>query len=212
MNMETSNRQSIFSGSSDGLYPLANDNGSIMVLVLMILVVMTAIGIVSSNTVITENRIVRNAAIHRENINLVESALMEGLQRFMQLDPNNPDNFDEDFLNDDWINPPSGAFDNAPGTQGWYETSFQGKVLGFNNSLEVNMPILTTRGEDHNGNLRVALVGWEAVEGDKVDYGELVMHRGRCVAEYVSLNAAGNDNGYGLLRMEIGLRREWINN
>lgn len=211
MNMATINRQSNYSGSSDGIHPLANDNGSIMVLVLMVLVIMTAIGIVSSDTAITENTIVRNAAIHRENINLVESALMEGLQLFMQMNPNNPAAFDENTAGD-WINPAAGVFDNDPGNPGWYETDFQGQVLDGTNSNVVNTPLLTARGENLNNNLRVALVGWDSVEGDKVEIGEFVMHKGRCVAEYVSLNAAGDDNGYGLLRMEIGLRREWLNN
>jgi Tfp pilus assembly protein PilX len=209
MNMEKINRESFFPNYGQPPRPLANEDGSIMVLVLMVLVIMTAIGIVSSNTVITENVVIRNAAIYRENVNLVESALMEGLQRFMQIDPNDPTNYSSDTPND-WINPYSGVFDNAPGTPGWYETNFNGRVLNANNSLDANaMPLLATRGENLNGNLRVALVGWDSVNLGSNKMGQPVMRKGLCVAEYVSLDALGNDNGYGLLRMEIGIRRMW---
>lgn len=222
MNMAQIDRQSCFPGNGRGGHPLANENGSILILVLMILVIMTVIGIVSSNTVITENFIIRNAAIHRENVNLVESALLIGLQRFMQIDPNDKDNFDPNRFPNDWINPATGVFANAPGTPGWYETNFNGQVLNAANSIDANQLILdanplndigllATRGEALNGNLRVALVGWESVNLGSKKMGQPVMHKGRCVAEYISLDPVGNDNGYGLLRMEIGLRKEWYN-
>ena len=60
------------------LGPIANQNGSVMVLALMIMAIMMVIGITSSETAITENFIIRNVGIHRENVNLVESALMRG--------------------------------------------------------------------------------------------------------------------------------------
>ena len=60
--------------------PIANQNGSVMVLALMIMAVMMVIVIASSDTVVTENFIIRNVGIHKENVNLVESALMQGLQ------------------------------------------------------------------------------------------------------------------------------------
>ena len=96
-----------------------NDNGSVIVLVLMVLVIMTAIGIVSSNTVVNENYVVRNAAIHRQNVNLVESALVQGLQEFMQIDNNSPLKlFDPNRLPNDWINPNTGTFNNVTGNTG----------------------------------------------------------------------------------------------
>ena len=201
--------QAIASGDDLAIHPLDNPNGSVTVLVLMVLAIMTVIGIVSSDTVVTENFIIRNAAIHRQNVSLVESALMEGLQRFMQMDNNVVGNFDP-ILPNDWINADAGVFDNAPGIPGWYETNFNGRVLDATNSMDANtMPLLAVRGENLNGNLRIALVGWGPVFGGSILANQVNMHGGRCVAEYVSMDAGGNDNGFGLLRMEIGLRRMW---
>ena len=64
---------------------LGNQNGSVIVIVLMILTVMTVLGIASSDSLVTENFIVRNTGIHQQNLSLLDSALMEGLQRFMQM-------------------------------------------------------------------------------------------------------------------------------
>ena len=33
--------------------------------------------------------------------------------------------------------------------------------------------------------------------------------QGRIISEYVSADAGGNDNGNGMLRMEIGVKRMW---
>ena len=60
-----------------------NQNGSVMIIALMIMAVMIILAVASTDTVITENAIVRNVGIHRENVSLVESALMLGLQEFM---------------------------------------------------------------------------------------------------------------------------------
>ena len=91
--------------------PIGNQNGSVMILALMIMAIMMVIGISSSDTAITENFIVRNVGIHKENVNLVESALMLGLQTFMQIRDNNPDNFDPDISNTDWLEQPHRCLD-----------------------------------------------------------------------------------------------------
>ena len=104
-------------------YLIDNQNGSVIVLVLMVLVIMTLIGIASTDSLVTENFIIRNVGIHKQNASLVDSALMLGLQQFMQLDNSNPDNFDpalnvwindetittagapEELINTIWYNP-----------------------------------------------------------------------------------------------------------
>ncbi len=149
-------------------FPMANQNGSVMVLALMIMAVMMVIVIASSDTVVTENYIIRNVGIHKENVNLVESALMMGLQRFMQIPDNDPDNFDPDISNTDWINNRNDAWT----TGAWYNRGDVSTMLNANNSLNGHedgfrnnvMATLATRGEAANGGLRYAIVGWEPVD------------------------------------------------
>jgi hypothetical protein len=206
---------------------LKNQSGSVTVMVLLILAIMTVIGIVSSETVVTENFISRNVGIHKQNIGLAQAALMRGLQEFMQLDNSNPDNFNQ-ALNL-WINDQSITTAGAPEeliNTIWYENEFTQPCLNFNNSLDANttplfmdnvMPFLGDRGENANGNLRYAVVGWQPVSlgatggSTSVTTGtnNPTWREGRIIAEYVSLNAARNDNGFGLIRQEIGVKRQW---
>ena len=134
---------------SAGHAPLNNQDGSVIVMVLMILAIMTVIGIVSSNTVITENFMVRNVGIRKQNVNLVESALMQGLQQFMQLNTGNPNNFDPTL--NIWINDRTITTAGAPEeliNTIWYENTFTQPCLDVNNSLAANtLPLLATRGE-----------------------------------------------------------------
>jgi Tfp pilus assembly protein PilX len=195
--------------------PLDNQDGSVIVIVLMVLVTMTVIGIMSSDSLVSENYIVRNVGIHQQNVDLVESALMQGLQRFMQIDDSNPANFNVNASPTDWLNY---RLNTNPADNEylintiWYQNNFTQRCLNAKNSLVANiLPLLTTRGENGNGNLRFAIVGWAPVGNQSVTVGAgaPVWHQGRIIAEYVSTDAAGNDNGYGLIRMEIGVKRKW---
>jgi Tfp pilus assembly protein PilX len=195
--------------------PMANDNGSVMVLALMVMAVMMVIAIASSDTVVTENYIIRNVGIHKENLNLVESALVMGLQDFMQILDNNPANFEPDLSNTDWINNRTDAWT----TGAWYNRGDVSTMLNANNSRDANNPAflgtLATRGEAANGVLRYAVVGWApwtfATGGStslKMGTGP-TWRTGRILGEYVSADAGGADNGNGMLRMELGVRRQW---
>lgn len=191
---------------------IGNQKGSVMVLALMIMAVMMVIVIASSDTLVTENYIIRNAGIHKENVNLVESALMEGLQLFMQIDDSDPNNFDTNIPND-WINDRGTAWTTAT----WYNSTDVQTLLNLNNSFAANADTLTTRGEAANGGvLRYAVVGWAPVtfgtggSESLVVSGKPVWHSGRILGEYASADAGLlNDNGNGRLRMELGVRRQW---
>lgn len=191
---------------------LSNQNGSVIVLTLMILVVMSVIGLVASRTVVTENFIIRNVGIHQENLNLVDAALMEGLQRFMQVPDDDPANFDPNTSNTDWINDRNSAWTTA----NWYQAGIVGQLLDANNSMDCNTPAaLANRGENANGNLHYAVVGWEPVKWGSggseslVVGGKPVWHGGRIIGEYLSTDGGGNDNRFGMMRMELGVRRQW---
>ncbi len=193
--------------------PIDNQNGSVLVLTLMIMVIMAIIGISSTDTVVTENFIMRNVGIHRENVNLVESVLMEGLQTFMQIDDSNAANFDPGTSNIDWINDRNDAWT----TVAWYNRNDVSTQLNNNNSnnTAANLNTLNNRGEAANNVLRYALVGWAPVTFGQGGSSSLVVtsgavwHAGRVLGEYVSADAGGNDNGNGFLRMELGVRRQW---
>jgi hypothetical protein len=195
--------------------PLANQDGSVIVLVLMVLVIMTVIGLVSSDTLVTENFIVRNEGIHKQNVSLVESALIQGLQEYMQIDDSDPANFDPDASSTDWINDRNNtaSSDNEYLINTiWYQTTFTQRCLNANNSRvssSLSMPLLTERGENGNGNLRYAMVGWQVVPGESVKLGKPIWRQGRILAEYVSADAGGKDNGFGMLREEMGIKRKW---
>lgn len=196
-----------------------NQRGSVIVFVLMVLVALTVIGIVSSDTVITEKFIVRNVGIHKQNASLVDSALMIGLQQVMQLDNNDGDNFDPDAVLDDWLN--NDDTDWTAGTADWYEASFTDRCLDGNNSRDANsannLPLMDDRGENALPNLRYAVVGWGpldfTVTGGSTSLvvgSGPVWHSGQVIAEYVSEDAGGDGNGFGLIRGELGVRQLWV--
>ncbi|MFO7839196.1 MAG: pilus assembly PilX N-terminal domain-containing protein [Desulfosalsimonadaceae bacterium] len=197
--------------------PLARDkeNGSVIVLALMILAIMTVIGIMSADTIMTENFIVRNTAIHKQNVNLVEAALMEGLQDVIQIDATDPSNLDPDSSPSDWIV----SKDTNWTTDDWYKPDSTGQLLTSGNSdtpelvthdKANSISILKDRGEDDNNNLRIAIVGWELESGSTAKMtggGAPPCKQGRVLGEYVSLDSSDKDNGFGMLRMELGVRR-----
>jgi hypothetical protein len=194
-------------------------------LVLMILAIMTVIGIVSTDTIVTENSIIRNVGIHKQNTSLVDAALMVGLQQFMQLNQNDGTLFDpaqNNYINNINNDPPNVGDPEEFINTIWYETSFTRRCLdpALNNSIDVAaidpanvLPLISARGEDLNGSLRYAVVGWDPVPGMPLPPGDGITptwKQGRIIAEYVSTDAAGNGNGFGLIRQELGVKQRWI--
>ena len=202
--------------------PLGNQNGSVIVLVLMILTVMTVLGIVSSDSVVTENFIVRNSGIHQQNLSMLEASLMEGLQAFFQISDAAANNFSPNGPNGLWINDVNNTTPSAGDPEEfintiWYENTFTQRCLNLGNSIDANtLPLLARRGESANGNLRYAVVGFGPKDLGSAGSESLVVgagpvwHEGRIISEYVSADAGGNGNGNGMLRMEIGVQRQWV--
>ena len=189
-----------------------NESGSIIVMALMVLAIMTVIGLMAADTVVTENMILRNTGIRKQNKNLVESAVMEGLQDVIQIDAGNPANFDPG--SNLWINNDD-QWESAGTLTNWYNPMTAG-ILDNTNSVVPDMvlndnadsiSILQTRGEDDTGSLRIAVVGWESAPGASLKATGPTRKSGRILAEYISTDAGGDDNGYGIIRMEIGVER-----
>lgn len=195
-----------------------NQDGAIMVIALMVLLVITIIGLISSETMITENRIIRNQGIYQQNLNIVDSALMTGMQMLMQIPDDDSANFDPDTATGDLIND---MRDNWADTT-WYDPDsiISEQVLDAANSVDVEdaaEDILETRDELLVGNLRVSVVGWEVVSdpdggSESIRIGKArqpaVWRQGRILAEYVSVDPdTGKSGGFGRMRMEMGVRR-----
>ena len=207
-----------FPETSDGSCG-ANQDGSIIIIALMVLVIMTVIGMISSDTVVTENFILRNQGIYKQNVNMVEAAIMESLQQFMQIPFDDTDLANVNDNNSDWYN----DIDSIWATTDWYATNSSTRVLSPATSLDINSSqILAARGENAAGNLLVSFVGWDvstyntgegpgAIGGSEslvVGPGNVVIKKGRILGEYISQDAGGTNNGFGMLRMEIGVMRK----
>ena len=69
---------------------LKNEDGSAIVIALMILMVLTIIGVSSSNTTTVELQIVRNDGIYKQNLYLAEAAAQEAIQRIWNVSRSDP--------------------------------------------------------------------------------------------------------------------------
>jgi type IV pilus assembly protein PilX len=67
-----------------------NEDGSALVVALMILMVVTIIGISSSNTTTVELQIVRNDGIYKQNLYLAEAAAQEAIQMIWNTSRSDP--------------------------------------------------------------------------------------------------------------------------
>ncbi len=176
--------------------PFRNEDGSILVITLMVLVTITIIGLMSSDSVVTEKFIIRNQAIYKQNLNMVDAVLMESLQRIIQWPSNDMDIKNPITSPLPWINDKDASF--AVTTTNWYAINSGVAVLNAANSMAINTPQnLVDRGEVNT--LRVAFVGWDKFLSSLTLPSKGVW-KGRLLAEYVSRN-------YGIMRMEIGIRK-----
>ena len=69
---------------------IKNEEGSAIVVAVMILMVVTIIGVSSTNTTTVELQIVRNDGIYKQNLYLAEAAAQEGIQRIWNLSRTDP--------------------------------------------------------------------------------------------------------------------------
>ncbi len=198
----------------------ANEEGSVIVIAIMVLALLTIVGVMSTGTSVTESFIVRNVALHKQNVYLTEAAVMEGLQKVMQLTYPAQTNaqLSESRAGDGsgndvslWLNVDTiWNKDSA-----WYSQS-SGRALDTTDAnLNLTVPdfavststsansILATRGELDKGYLQMALIGWEpaaSTGGNGLKATGPVRRAGRILAEYMSPN-------HGMVRLEIGLER-----
>ena len=84
------------------LFILKNEEGSAIVVALLTLMVVTIIGVSSSNKTASELQVVRNDGIYKRNLYLAEGAAHEAIQRIWNLSREDPETLQDkgpDFLN-----------------------------------------------------------------------------------------------------------------
>jgi hypothetical protein len=192
-----------------------NDRGTVILIALMTLALMTIVGVSAISMSTSEALCVRNIGIHKQNLRLVESAVMEGLQRVVDMEFDgaisdlNPKMTTQPWIQDDedW---------EVSMEKQWCSTTSTGPVLSADNSTvpegvingtAMDNMILSQRGELDDGNLfaapiRYALIGWDTAPKCTLKATAPARRSGRLLAEYVSEN-------YGILRLEIGLERKF---
>ncbi|MCU0597646.1 MAG: pilus assembly PilX N-terminal domain-containing protein [Desulfobacterales bacterium] len=192
-----------------------NECGAVILITLMILALMTIIGISALTMSISESLSVRNAGLFKQNLHLVESAVMEGLQRIADMEFDGViSDLDPHRTAQDWIiNDEEWEITME---KKWSSATSSGPVLnasnsvvpeGIKNGTATENIILSQRGELNDDSpagapLRYTLIGWEAADGCSLKTTTPVRRKGRLLAEYVSEN-------YGILRLEIGLERKF---
>lgn len=191
---------------------IKNADGSVIVVALLVLLLMSIIGLSATSTSVSESFIIRNAGIYRQNLNLAEAAVLEVTQHalFQVTDPSAQLAVDSPIRADYMV---SVAEWNASGkNDDWYDTTSFGRVLdGAANVFPqyrvptfINDTTLITGVRTETGNpLRVALVGWAPAGGSiKLFASQSIRLQGRVMAEYAS-------EDYGVTRLEMGIEREF---
>ena len=190
----------------------------------MLLVILSIIGISSTNTAVTENFIVRNTAIRQQNLHLVDSVALEAYQVIIDAAAyDNPDDPDEfiDFQKDlhhanlsslIWFHDID-AWENGGNEAIWYNPASR-RLLDITNSevpqsiLNGTISLIDDRGEwDGNADsspVRYAFAGWRQVEGGGESIaqnkpGMEVIEIGHIFVEYVSARS-------GVIRLVVGLK------
>lgn len=189
-----------------------NQNGSVIVVTLLVLALMTIIGISSSNTVIQELFITRNVGFYKQNIYIGESVINEAIQDLlitswdsdpdvrMQLLPNqttlnwvhNLQEWEDNNMLDDWYDPES--TDRFLDVDGGGNPIFRVPLSVQNDDLET----INIRGEKADTPLRYAVVLNRDDDESLKETNPLIKLKGQIMCEYISIN--------GMVRMEAGVR------
>ncbi len=207
--------------------PMGSQKGSVILIVLMLLVLMSIIGISSTNITVTESFIVRNTGIRKQNIHLVDAAASEFVQilldaglddtaslEIFEINPQMPNHMP-------WINDTAIWFDSGNLAK-WYNPDTVGRVLDTTNSavpasisnemLGLNyIELIDNRGEwdgdPDNSPIRSAMVGWnfKLSGGGNLNLaaGQPVLRTADILTEYVSENN-------GIIRLSMGVEREFM--
>ncbi len=172
-------------------FTMEDESGSVIVLVLMILALISMVGIASMDSGINESMMTRNDNLYRQNLHLAEAAALEGLQNIMMLPPRE---IDPTTTTQNWIN----------NTQNWDG----GDELDLNNwaepdsSLNGDLDLMVLRNEQNSKILRYAFTGWTITRGSSLKTTQPVWRSGTIYGVYDS-------SSYGYVEVEIGIERRF---
>ena len=203
-----------------GIYnTVGNQNGSVIVIALIVLVLMSIIGVSSTDTSVTESLIVRNTTLRKQNVQMVDAAVAETAQIVLDagyIDPNNANTYlTENEIMDAtafaWINDKD-QWETDGNLAAWYNPDFVGRVLVLNTDPGVTdsncmVPqstfTVTKRGEAPDS-IRCTLVGWEFKGSGNIDVSgnQPVLRTANILTEYISAD-------YGIIRLMAGVEREF---
>ena len=189
-----------------------NQKGSVIVVTLLVLALMTIIGISSANTVVQELFITRNAGLYKQNIYIVESVINEAIQDLMirswhndpdermQLVPtqttlewiHNLQEWEDNNILDDWYDPESTL--RFLDVDGDGDPIFRVPLSIQNDDLET----INIRGEKGNTPLRYAVALNQDPNSSLKVTNPSIKLEGQIVSEYISI--------HGMVRMETGVR------
>ncbi len=183
-----------------------SQKGSVMIVALLVLALMTIIGVSASEMIVQESLITRNVALYNQNIRLVEASLYEGLQQLILKTRNASDPTTQAALTpgsgatDNYINSDVG-WENAGTWDQWYDLTQAGRLLTEKNSKVPDFilysQLMNSRDELKANNLRYAVFGWDIAAGSSMKATSVSRKLGKVIGEYVS--------EYGIMRMEAGI-------
>lgn len=193
---------------------IADSNGSIIVVALLVLLLMSIVGLSATSTSVSESFIIRNAGIYRQNLNLVEAAAFEVTQDAVlvltdpeRLSVDHPSRVDYVIAVAEWTAGSPSKNDD------WYDPASLGRVLDGDGTAFPQYRVPTFLDDvtmiddvraEGNDPLRVALVGWAPSRRGSIKQfaSQAVRLEGRVMAEYASAD-------YGVTRLEVGIEREF---
>lgn len=177
----------------------SQEDGSIIVIALIVLAVLTVGGIAATQRSITESFIVRNTGMHKQNLHLADTAAMLGLREIIGKDE---DDLADDPFPDSWMHNTNDWNDNPYDPHSGDDDSYP--LVDANSAVpeaasDGDIDILDERGETDDGTLRYYLVGWQGVAGQSIALGQQAMWRsGKIVGVYDS-------ERFGRKTVDIGL-------
>jgi len=179
-----------------------NERGVVLVVVLLVLTLLTITGISATHMSTTESLIVRNTAIHKQNLQLAEMAAMEGVRRI--LDWSDASDLEPASSSESWLFEKDPVFVSSDGSGSQIRLTGLPAGVKIDSDVEpyTESNIIDQRGEQGDEPLWYFFVGWEEAEAYKMDDDDddALLRTGKVVGVY-------NSSRHGRAAVEIGVKK-----
>lgn len=176
---------------------IKGQEGSVILIVIILLALLTVGGISATNLSVTESFITRNNAIHKQNLQLAELSAMEGLRRIMS--ENNPAELLPGTTSQAWIHNRK-TWNSCPTVAAAANSAVPNSVTG--NDID----IISQRGEpitSADSPMRYYFVGWSPSPLNSLTMtGGASWRTGKVIGVY-------NSDQYGFEAVELGVLRRF---